>query len=446
LDQLIHILNVLNFFFLALALLGMYYYAFRLRNELKRSDYLRKEAQRYQELFNATWDGVFQTDRKGRILLINRSGALTLGYRDTEELVASRVSAQFFFPEREVARGLVRGLLKGSLIRNHVVRIKRLDGELIFAEITVNIRETDEGELLGYEGIFRDVTERVAMDQELNKYRHHLEELVEERTTLLESTNRQLEQEIVERKEADRKIKASLKEKEVLLHEVHHRVKNNLQVISSLLGLQSGQIEDPVYQEAFKESQNRIRSIALVHEKLYSTQDFARVEFNRYLQSLAHDLVRSYGADVERVELDVRVKDVFLAIDQAIPCGLIVNELVSNALKHAFPQPREKGAGRVRIKMRPLKAGRVELTVTDNGIGMPADVNVDETESLGLRLVSILARDQLRGTLDVKVDGGTRFKVTFPTSEQSGNKDADSSARSADKTVKKKAKRGSRKS
>ncbi|MCJ7813450.1 response regulator [bacterium] len=173
----------------------------------------------------------------------------------------------------------------------------------------------------------------------------------------------------IERKRAEEKIKASLQEKELLLKEIHHRVKNNLQVITSLLHLQSYHIKDPKTLEMFKESQDRVRSMALVHEKLYRSPDLAKIDFAQYIKSLTHGLYRSYSIDPKQIELKSKVEDVFLSIDMAVPCGLIVNELVSNSLKHGFP-PQWEGKGRIGIVLRRKGDDQIELIVKDNGIGM----------------------------------------------------------------------------
>lgn len=212
------------------------------------------------------------------------------------------------------------------------------------------------------------------------------------------------------RKKAEEQIRASLHEKEVLLQEVHHRVKNNMQIISSLLNLQSRHIKDEQALEIFKNSQNRVRSMALIHEKLYKTKDFARVDFNEYVRSLANHLFSSYGINKEAIKLNTNIKDVFLDINTAIPCGLIINELVSNSLKYGFPDGKK---GEIKIAMLPLNKNKVELIVSDNGVGIPEEVDFRKTESLGLHLVTILAEGQLHGDIKLDREGGTSFHIGF---------------------------------
>jgi len=211
------------------------------------------------------------------------------------------------------------------------------------------------------------------------------------------------------RVEAENALRASLREKDVLLKEIHHRVKNNLQVISSLIGLQAQKIEDPAIQAMFFESQHRIRSMALIHDKLYRSKELARIDFAGYIESLAAHLVHSLQVDPSRVNLVLDIKDVALDIHSAIPLGLIINELISNALKHAFPWNR---TGTVRVFLRPAEASRYRLVVSDDGIGFPAGVDVHKAETLGLQIVTMLA-EQLDGAVAVSRDKGTVFTVDF---------------------------------
>lgn len=220
-------------------------------------------------------------------------------------------------------------------------------------------------------------------------------------------------QDVSSRKQAEASLKASLQEKEVLLKEIHHRVKNNLQVVSSLLKLQAGYIKDRQTLEVFKESQNRVRAMALIHEKLYQSKDLARTDFADYIHNLTRDIVRSYGNNARPVNLDLNISESLLSIDAAIPCGLIINELLSNCLKYAFPldwRPGERG--KIQITFSPAPTGEYILTVADNGIGLPDSLDVYHTQSLGLQLVCTLAT-QIQGTIEVDRTHGTAFKLTF---------------------------------
>jgi PAS domain S-box-containing protein len=214
---------------------------------------------------------------------------------------------------------------------------------------------------------------------------------------------------ITERKRMEEELKASLQQKEMLLREIHHRVKNNLQIISSLLGLQSDYISDPQVLALFRDSQDRIRSMALIHEKLYRSGNLARIDFTSYIGDLAAELLRSYGVDANRVSLQIVGEKVWLNVDTAVPCGLILQELVSNCLKHAFPEGR---SGEITITLRDETEGKYALTVRDTGIGFPEGLDFCHTESLGLQLVIILT-EQLSGTIVRQPGEGTCFTLMF---------------------------------
>jgi PAS domain S-box-containing protein len=213
----------------------------------------------------------------------------------------------------------------------------------------------------------------------------------------------------VYRKRAEAQIRARLQEKDVLLKEVHHRVKNNMQVISSLLNLQSRRVQDPAVSEMFKESQGRIRSMALVHERLYQSNDLSRIEFSEYLRNLATHLFHSYQADSSRIRLKIDAEEVFLNINTAIPCGLIVNELISNALKHAFPAGRK---GQLEIDLHRVAGNGYLLRVRDDGVGFPEGLDFRKTESLGMQIVNTLV-DQVDGRLQLYREKGTAFRLEF---------------------------------
>lgn len=205
-------------------------------------------------------------------------------------------------------------------------------------------------------------------------------------------------------------LRLSLREKETLLKEIHHRVKNNLQVISSLLSLQSSSIRDTAVTEAFRESRNRIRSLAMIHEKLYRSAGIERIDMAEYIRDLVSYLVNTYNMRTERMRLTVSVADIHFEIDTAIPCGLILNELVSNALKHAFTKERDRNFG-IRIILS-RHGGGYRLVVGDNGAGLPAGLNYRKTDSLGLQLVTTLVQ-QLSGRISLRRRGGTTFTIDF---------------------------------
>jgi two-component sensor histidine kinase len=237
-----------------------------------------------------------------------------------------------------------------------------------------------------------DITERKRAEHETKTVNAELEERVRSRTSELAS---------------------ALAEREILLQEVHHRVKNNLQVISSLINLQIRKLEDAASRGALEECKTRVQAIALIHEKLYQSKDYSRVEFSDYARSLASNVLQTTGVSLARVALDLAIDNVALPVDKAIPCGLVLNELVTNSLKHAFPDGR---SGHVRVEFARLEDGRCRLAVADDGVGLPVGFDIATSDSLGLQLVSTLS-NQLDAELEVTGGEGISVQLTFPAGD-----------------------------
>jgi len=333
----------------------------------------RKDAERELRLLahtiTSTRDCVSLTDLDDNVLFVNDAFLSTYGF--SEEALLGHDIKQVR-PEGVEQAGLTaikEKTLDGGWYGEVINR--RADGSLFPVELWTSVVRNDEGEPVAMVGVARDITAR---------------------------------------KQAEEELRASLREKEVLLKEIHHRVKNNMQVISSLLSLQSEYLKDAEMVKIFKESQNRVKSMALIHEKLYQSRNLAEIDFGDYLRELTTQLVRSYGIGTHGVQLNVNTGRVLLAVDRAIPCGIIVNELVTNALKYAFPDGR---SGRIDVDLHPVGADRVRLTVRDNGVGIPAHVDVTTSDSLGLTLVRMLA-EQVQGEMSMQPHGpGAEFMLTF---------------------------------
>jgi PAS domain S-box-containing protein len=216
---------------------------------------------------------------------------------------------------------------------------------------------------------------------------------------------------ITELKRNEEQIRASLKEKDALLKEIHHRVKNNLQIISSMLSLQEAKVSEPASREILADSRNRIKSMALIHERLYGSHDLSSIDFSEYIRSLLRHLSYSYGANNGRISVRTDVGDMSLNIDIAVPLGLIVNELVTNSFKHAFPG---ESTGEIFVELHRENEGKYLLVVGDNGVGMPPDFDLDRTSSLGLQLVHALVQ-QINGQVTIEHGKGTVFRITFST-------------------------------
>lgn len=247
---------------------------------------------------------------------------------------------------------------------------------------------------------------------ELLIHRNHLSDLVAKRTAKLTSINKQLKQEAIVRVEAEQKLKASLNEKDVLLKEIHHRVKNNLQIISSLLDLQSDYVNHEVASQMLKESQDRVRAIAFVHELLYQSEDLAHIDMRVYANTLIDYLLGSYGTDKSLISIELNIAAIFLSIEQAIPCGLIISELVSNALKHAFTDDK---AGIIEVNFNQLNNDELKLEIKDDGVGFAEAVDLSQAKSLGLMLITMLVK-QISGSIKFTNQNGTTFTIIFSKS------------------------------
>jgi len=270
-------------------------------------------------------------------------------------------------------RHLVDGISEDRIImkKPFVLRWVLGNGRTICTEQS-NVPVTDDsGAIIAVEGIARDITERQKTQDTLEK---------------------------------------SLKEKEILLTEIHHRVKNNMQIISSLLSLQSQGIRDASIQELFMDTQNRIQSIALIHNLMYKSKDLANVDFEEYIQNLAAVLLRTLSSRQDKISLSVEAEDVSLDLNRAIPCGLIINEVVSNSIKHAFPGG---GPGEIQITFSGKSSDRYTLKIKDNGIGMDSDIDPSNIDTIGLTIVRDLT-DQLKGTFLMRSNQGTEIEISFP--------------------------------
>jgi PAS domain S-box-containing protein len=293
---------------------------------------------------------------------------------------------------------------------NYISKSNQIIPVLFSSSVVLSINN----EIVGYVIIALDITERKKTETALQNAHDELEQRVLNRTKELENVNSTLLTEITTRINAEEKIKASLQEKEVLLKEIHHRVKNNLQVISSLLYLQSKKIEIKEYKDIFNESQNRIKSMALVHENLYKSDNFAGIDLSDYIRSLVNYLIRTYNVNYNKIKQEINIDHIILSIDKSIPFGLIMNELVTNSLKYAF---NDRDEGLFKVEIHKLDSGIIHVSVFDNGVGMPVDFDIKKSTSLGLKLVQTLV-DQLEGTFQWHSNGGTEFIIEFSETQK----------------------------
>lgn len=249
--------------------------------------------------------------------------------------------------------------------------------------------------------------ERKQAEVALRKAHDTLEMRVAERTAELTALNERLKQEIIERKRVEKRIKKSLAEKQVLLGEIHHRVKNNMQVISSLLRLQGRTIKNEKYLELLRDSQNRIELMALVHEKLYRSEDMTHIDSKEYIKDLITGVFLSHGAGIGKITTNINIKGISLELKLAMPIGLIINELVSNSLKYAFPENKK---GKISVSLHTNK-NEIELIICDNGIGFPQEIDFKNIKTLGLQLVTTLVEKQLDGKIELDRSSGAKWTI-----------------------------------
>ena len=335
---------------------------------------LQETLRKYKLLADNVLDVIWTTDTKFRFTYISPSVMRLRGISPEEamrESLAAKITPEkvekIFREEKAMLEAVARG--DRDVFAYVDAQQTRKDGSMVSVGISISPLFDEAGNHTGYIGVTRDISAQKA---------------------------------------AEESLRASLAEKEILLKEIHHRVKNNMQIIHSLLNLQAAQVEDAAFLGMIRDSQRRIRSMALVHEQLYRSPDLSRIDFRDYLQALIAGLVKSSLVE-SRVRVATEIGDVRLDIHTAIPCGLLVSELVSNAFKHAFPGGR---AGEVAIRLARLPDGKLRLSVADDGVGLPAGFDANHTASLGMQLVGLLC-EQLGGTLEIRRGRGTEFRVVF---------------------------------
>jgi PAS domain S-box-containing protein len=347
-------------------------------NQRKRAEAaLMQSEARYRLITDNMSDSVWLMDKKFRLTFISPSSERKRGFSQKELLEMpfekqltpeSRIAFEHFFARNFPEEQLEQKDLPVSATTELAFLMK--DGSTYWAETTLSLIRDGTGRPFGYVGMARDITER---------------------------------------KRAEEKILSSLHEKEILLREIHHRVKNNLQIIASLLYLQSINISDSFTLDILRESRSRVKSMALIHEKLYRSEDLALIPFATYLESLIDNLKEAYGVDDSAISIGITITppDLSLNIETGIPCGLIINELISNSLKHAF---RDKRKGLITIAMMQTGPHEYTMIISDNGAGFPGDIDFKKTTSLGLQLVNNLVL-QLEGDISLDCTSGSSFTM-----------------------------------
>ncbi len=327
----------------------------------KAESSLKNSEKEYRDLVDNSLIGIYKTDLEGNLLFANDALLDIFGYNKSDDISDLMISSRY--KNLDDRKFILKKLKEEGKIKEYEVEFLKKSQEPIYIILSATI----DGDSIS--GMIMDITEK---------------------------------------KKIEKQIKSSLHEKEMLLKEIHHRVKNNLMVISSLLSLQSRYIKDEASKNIFKESQNRARSMALIHELLYQSNDLKRIDFGYYIRTLTNELFRMYVTDQSLIKLNMNVEEVMVDINTAIPLGLIVNELVSNSMKHAFPNDK---SGEINIEFKSNK-GIYTMIVADNGVGFPEDYDIENTDTLGLRIVNSLT-EQIEGKITIERVNGTKFTIVF---------------------------------
>ncbi len=341
--------------------------------ELKRIQQALIDSElKYRTLIENMSEVILYVDNSDRIIFANDNAIKMFGYDKSELLGQIAVDILVDPGYREFIRDRIK-LRRHGFTDRYEAQMKKKTGESIWVEISSAPLKDTDGKIIGSIGIHSDISDR---------------------------------------KKYENTIETSLKQKDLLLKEIHHRVKNNLQIISSLIKLQSAHVNDKEIHSLFAESQNRIKTMALIHEKLYRSTDISVIEFYDYIKNLVNSLYSSYGISIDRVKPVIEFRSIYLDIDTAIPCGLIINELISNCLKYAYPDLRK---GRISIDLKELNESDYVLVIKDDGIGIRESVDFVNTNSLGLKLVKILS-EQLGGAVELIRNNGSEFRISFKRS------------------------------
>jgi PAS domain S-box-containing protein len=353
-------------------------YRSTLEDEIKErkqvEEKLKESEQSYRSLAENIPGIVYRTFLRedNRIQFFSRTSELLTGYKDIELGKAEACSLESLIHPEDRPKTIAK--IKQAVASNEnfsiEYRFRHKNGDIKFFLEKGTPVTGDDGKPLYIDGTIFDITDRKLMEEQ---------------------------------------IRRALDEKELLMKEIHHRVKNNMTVISSLLRLQAAQVKDKEYREMFSDSMNRIKTMASIHEKLYWSKDLAKIAFSEYIEDMTDNMYASYGLSPHRVVLKKDIENITLGIDTATPCGLIVNELLSNSLKYAFPEGR---GGEIRVSLHTHGEDEIELIVSDNGAGMPEGLDFRNTDTLGLNLINALA-GQLQGKIELNTEQGTEFRIAF---------------------------------
>ncbi|MBS3817995.1 PAS domain S-box protein [bacterium] len=330
---------------------------------------VQESEEKLRSIFESSPDAITVSDLKGNIINCNQAALDLLGYEDRREVIGENANSLIEGEGKQKVFDKIEETIRVGVTKNEEYNLFKKDGSRVPVEVSAGVIRDAEGDVTAFVAIAKDITER---------------------------------------KKAEKQIKRELQEKTVLLSEIHHRVKNSLQIVASLLNLQSREIEDKRILDLFNQSRNRIKMMASVYEKLCRSKTFTSIDFKEYLEDVLKNIFLSSGLS-HRVNLKLDVENVELGLDDAIPVALILNELFTNSVKHAFPGNTK---GLIEVYFKPLDEETHQLIYRDNGVGLPEDIDLDRAETLGLHLIKNLA-DQIEGEATFRQNGWTTFKIQF---------------------------------
>ena len=390
---------------------GVYGFENLYRREITRE--LLSTKHHFELILENMAESILETSQDGRIVFANPAAVNLLGVREAD-LLSVDLGSLFDLTQRDAVSEMLKSADGQKQAEPGLVRY---GGRCLWMQVHQVSDELQSSFVI----IIEDVTERREAEDVLRRSHEDLERRVYERTEELAKANISLRGEINHREALENQLRASLREKDVLLDEIHHRVKNNLQIISSMLGLKANRIKNNELRTVVADMQSRIQSLSLVHEKLYRSENFAEVDIGDYFGSLVNSLVGTYTDQDREITVHVDTDEIQLSIDVAVPCALIVNELITNSLKYAFVG---KQTGAVRVVMRVCDKTSYRLEVSDDGVGIPDDAALESGNTLGFRIVKVLT-GQIGGTLRVGRKQGTKFILDIPVEQQLPSEEAE---------------------
>jgi len=366
------------------------------------SQKLKESEEKFKAISNQTTEGITVADMEGNYVFVNPAFCNMSGY--TEEELLSMTVFDMKAPDQDHSSfSDSKEKTSGASIR---VKLQRKNGTEYLTEIIGDVITVDNKQLVL--GTIRDITEQEKSEQEIKNLNNNLESLVSNRTEELNETVTNLNIEIEQRAIAEERIVDALKTKEILLKEITHRVKNSLQIISSLINLQKSTVTNPESIEMLSQVSHRIQSMALIHETLYKSNEFEQVIFKDYFNSLIFYITKTF--DTPNIRIETEIDDITFPLDTATNCGMIIMELITNSIKYAFPK---NTPGIISVSLKKQENSEYYLTISDNGIGFPNKKNFKSTKTLGMQIVISLT-EQLEAEISLKEDTGTTFEVILP--------------------------------